>query len=114
MIRIYKFGEVANDEIFARVEPTVNVEAVVTEIIDNVRKNGDKALFSYCERFDGAKLDSLLVRLKACSIEGSTGPIIPVSRDPINTPIRNSRSIKLRVFLSKVLLCMYFFFPSFS
>ena len=61
MIRIYKFGEVANDSIFARVEPAVNVEATVTEIIDNVRNNGDKALFAYCEKFDGAKLDSLLV-----------------------------------------------------
>ena len=61
MIRIYKYGEVANDTVFARVEPAVNVEAVVTEIIDNVRKNGDKALLAYCEKFDGAKLDTLLV-----------------------------------------------------
>ena len=61
MIRIYKYGEVANDAVFARVEPAVNVEAVVTEIIDNVRKNGDKALLAYCEKFDGAKLDTLLV-----------------------------------------------------
>ena len=61
MIRILKFGEVSANDIFARTEPTVNVEAVVSEIIDNVRKNGDKALFEYCEKFDKAKLDSLLV-----------------------------------------------------
>lgn len=61
MIQIYKFGEVSNDKIFARVEPAVNVEATVTEIIDNVRINGDQALFAYCEKFDGAKLESLLV-----------------------------------------------------
>ena len=61
MIRIYKFGEVANDEIFARAEPAVNVEAAVNEIIDNVRKNGDQALYAYCVKFDGAKLSSLLV-----------------------------------------------------
>ena len=48
MIRILKFGEVSANDIFARTEPTVNVEAVVSEIIDNVRKNVDKALFEYC------------------------------------------------------------------
>jgi len=34
------------------------------------------------------QLDSLLVRLKLCSIEGRTGPIMPVSREPMKTPIR--------------------------
>ena len=61
MIKILKFGEVATEKIFARTENTINVEAIVSEIIANVRKNGDKALFEYCEKFDHAKLDSLLV-----------------------------------------------------
>ena len=61
MIKILKYGEVENKDIFARVEPRVNVEKTVTQIIDNVRKNGDKALFEYCEKFDGAKLDALEV-----------------------------------------------------
>lgn len=61
MIQIYKYGEVKNEDIFARVEPTVNVEAIVTEIIDNVRKNGDKALFEYCKKFDKAELTDLQV-----------------------------------------------------
>ena len=61
MIRIMKYGQVAPEEIFARVEPTVNVESIVTEIIANVRKNGDKALFDYCEKFDKAKLTALQV-----------------------------------------------------
>ena len=61
MIKIMKYGEVAPDEIFARVEPVVDVEAIVTDIIKNVRQNGDKALFEYCEKFDKAKLDTLLV-----------------------------------------------------
>lgn len=34
----------------------------VKEIIANVRQNGDKALLEYAAKFDGAKLDSLLVR----------------------------------------------------
>ena len=61
MIKILKFSDVKPEEVFARVEPAVNVEAVVADIIANVRQNGDKALFEYCEKFDKAKLDSLLV-----------------------------------------------------
>jgi len=61
MIKILKFGEVKTEDIFARVEPAVNVEAIVSDIISNVRKRGDKALYEYCERFDHAKLESLLV-----------------------------------------------------
>lgn len=61
MIQILKFNEVKPEQVFARAENTVNVEAIVSEIIANVRKNGDKALFEYCEKFDRAKLDSLQV-----------------------------------------------------
>ena len=61
MIKIMKYGEVAPDEIFARVEPVVDVEAIVTDIIQNVRQRGDEALFEYCEKFDKARLDTLLV-----------------------------------------------------
>ena len=61
MIKILKYGEVKNQEIFARVEPIVNVEDIVTEIIKDVKENGDSALYKYCEKFDKAKLDTLLV-----------------------------------------------------
>ena len=64
MIRIFKYGEVKDDEIFARFEPTVSVEGVVADIIKNVRERGDEALFEYCEKFDKAKLDCLLVSEK--------------------------------------------------
>lgn len=61
MIKILKVGEVSNDEIFARANMGMNVEAVVTEIINKVRQDGDKALFEYSEKFDKAILDSLQV-----------------------------------------------------
>ena len=61
MIKMMKANEVSRDEIFARVVPTVNVEEIVADIIDNVRKNGDRALFEYCEAFDKVKLSSLEV-----------------------------------------------------
>ncbi|MBR4032969.1 MAG: histidinol dehydrogenase [Clostridia bacterium] len=61
MIKILKYGEVGNDEIFARTEPTVSVADTVAEIIGQVRARGDSALYEYCERFDGARLESLAV-----------------------------------------------------
>ncbi len=61
MIKIMKYGEVKNEEIFKRNLPTVNVEDVVADIIANVRKNGDAALFEYSEKFDKAKLSALAV-----------------------------------------------------
>ncbi len=61
MIKILNYNEVESNEIFARCEDVSNVEDIVTEIIANVRKNGDKALFEYCEKFDKAVLSSLLV-----------------------------------------------------
>jgi hypothetical protein len=61
MIKIYKYGEVADSEVFARVTPKVDVAAIVSDIIANVRERGDRAVLEYCERFDKAKLDSLEV-----------------------------------------------------
>lgn len=61
MIKILKYGEVDTDAIFARGVPTVDVEQIVTDIIENVRKNGDKALLEYSKKFDKAELTSLLV-----------------------------------------------------
>ncbi|MBR4874083.1 MAG: histidinol dehydrogenase [Clostridia bacterium] len=61
MIKIMKYGEVANGEIFARTVPTVNVEDIVADIIKNVRERGDAALYEYCEKFDKAKLSTLAV-----------------------------------------------------
>lgn len=61
MIKIYKYGEVENSEIFSRMADTVDVSDIVTDIINNVKANGDKALFDYCEKFDKAVLTSLEV-----------------------------------------------------
>ena len=61
MIKIYKYGELSYDEIFAREEEKFQVEDIVSQIISNVRKNGDKAVFEYCEKFDKASLSTLLV-----------------------------------------------------
>ena len=61
MIKIYKYGEVPNSEIFARDNIDSGVEGIVADIIENVKANGDKALFEYCERFDKVSLSTLEV-----------------------------------------------------
>ena len=45
MIKIFNYGQVADEEIFARDNIAANVEGVVAEIIATVIKNGDAALF---------------------------------------------------------------------
>lgn len=59
MIKILDYN--AGDKIFERNDPVSDVSGVVSEIIDNVIKKGDKALFEYSEKFDRAKLESLEV-----------------------------------------------------
>lgn len=61
MIKILKEGQVSPAEMFARVEPTVNVTEIVTDIISNVRQKGDEALLDYAKKFDKAELTSLQV-----------------------------------------------------
>ncbi len=60
MIKILDY-KALGEKIFAREEETNNVETVVSEIIANVKKNGDKALFEYAKKFDKADLTELAV-----------------------------------------------------
>lgn len=61
MIKIMKYGDVPTKEIFARGTASTDVSETVREIIDDVKENGDCALYYYCEKFDKAKLSSLEV-----------------------------------------------------
>ena len=61
MIKILEYGKADKNQVFSRVEPKVDVSAIVSEIIATVRKNGDKALIDYAEKFDKCTLDSLAV-----------------------------------------------------
>lgn len=90
MIKILKCGEVTNAEIFARTEPAVNVEATVAEIIKNVRERGDAALFEYCEKFDKAKLSSLLVSEE--EINEAYGSVEPKFIDILTRAAKNIRA----------------------
>ena len=44
-------------------------EKTVSEILNAVRENGDKAVFEYTEKFDGYKYDSSSVRVSEAEIE---------------------------------------------
>lgn len=89
MIRILKYGEVKNEEIFARTIPTDSVEDVVAEIIANVRANGDKALLEYEAKFDRAELTSLLVSQE--EIDEALTLVEPKFLDVLNKAAANIR-----------------------
>ncbi|MBR5500330.1 MAG: histidinol dehydrogenase [Clostridia bacterium] len=61
MIKILPCNSVSKEEIFARTETVVPVGEIVSEIIANVRQNGDKALYDYCAKFDKVNLTALKV-----------------------------------------------------
>lgn len=61
MIQLLNYNQIDNKDIFARMAPKSNVEDIVADILYDVRKNGDEALYRYCEKFDHASLTSLEV-----------------------------------------------------
>ncbi len=61
MIKILEYGKVSSKDVFSRMEDTLDVSDIVTDIINNVKTNGDKAVLEYCEKFDKCKLQSLEV-----------------------------------------------------
>lgn len=69
MIKIYNRNEISIGEILERSEQTIDVEGIVSDIIKNVRENGDKALVEYCKKFDGAKDD--VIEVTADEIEAA-------------------------------------------
>ncbi|MBR2698727.1 MAG: histidinol dehydrogenase [Clostridia bacterium] len=89
MIRIMKYGSVANADIFARVVPEVDVQKIVSDIISDVRARGDEALFDYCERFDRVKLDRLEVT--ADEIDAALWEMEPAFIETLETAASNIR-----------------------
>ncbi len=61
MIRILDFNEISPSEFFLRPKEQTDCSSLVKDIINEVITNGDKALYDYAEKFDGVKLDSLVV-----------------------------------------------------
>jgi len=72
------------------VTPTVDVAAIVSDIIANVRANGDAALYAYCEKFDKAKLSSLLVSPE--EIEEAIAQVEPKFLEILENAAKNIRN----------------------
>ena len=94
MIKIMNYGQVTPEEVFARVEPVVDVRAVVTDIIENVKSKGDEALFAYCEKFDKAKLTALAVTPE--EIQEAVNSIEPRFLDILARAAENIRAFHSR------------------
>ena len=64
MIRIYRYGEIPNSELFARKDIVADVAEPVRAIVQDVAQNGDAALRAYEKKFDRADLADLEVSPK--------------------------------------------------
>ncbi len=90
MIKILKYGELDEREILARTEPTVNVGAAVTDIIADVRQNGDTALIAYAKKFDNAALTS--VEVTKAEIDAAFKAVEPEFLDVLEKAADNIRA----------------------
>ena len=61
MIRIMRYGEIPDEQIFFRGEIRTDVEGIVSDILKQVRERGDEAVLEYCDRFDGGVPEPLEV-----------------------------------------------------
>ncbi len=90
MIKILKYGEVPNSEIFARGTASTDVSGIVSSIIEDVKQNGDRALIKYAEKFDKAVLTSLEVT--DAEIQEAFNTVEPKFLEIIRTAADNIRS----------------------
>lgn len=87
MIRIYQDGELRDSELLKRNAPKFDVAGVVAEILADVEQHGDAAVLKYTEKFDHAKLDSLLV--SEAEIEEAMAETEPEFLDTLRLAERN-------------------------
>jgi histidinol dehydrogenase len=68
----------------------------VAEIIDAVRKGGDRALFSYTKKFDGVSLTAKNVRISQTEINAQSAKASPVLRKAIQEAAKRIRAYHCR------------------
>lgn len=71
-------------------------EAAVTEILENVKKNGDKAVFDYTLRFDKAQIDEENVRVTDEEIEEAYTLVAPKLIEVIRKALVNIREYHMK------------------
>ena len=77
MIKIMRYGQVPNSEIFARGIDQANVEDIVTDILADVKMNGDEALRSYCRKFDGFTEDEFALEVSEAEFDAAFKAVGP-------------------------------------
>ncbi len=90
MIKILEYKNINKNEIFSRMAETPDVSDIVADIIENVKVNGDKAVFEYTARFDKAQLDSLEVTKE--EIEEALAQVEPKFLRILETAAENIRN----------------------
>lgn len=90
MIRIIEDGRKERAEIFSAAAEKPAVGEIVAEIVARVRKDGDKALFEYCEKFDKATLTSFAVT--EAEIEEAVGSVEPEFLEILEEAAENIRA----------------------
>ena len=86
MIKIMDYAK-CGDDIFIRENQASGVEDVVADIIADVRKNGDEALYRYSKKFDGADLAALEV--SESEIEAAFNSVDPALIEVIKEAKKN-------------------------
>ncbi len=90
MIKIMRYNEVPMDEVFARSVPEVDVAGIVSDIIAEVKRRGDAALFDYCQKFDRVRLTSLEV--SPAEFDAAMAAVEPEFIDVLETAAANIRN----------------------
>ena len=92
MIKIMKYGEVPNGEIFARGMDQINVEDIVTGILADVKENGDEALRRYCRKFDGFADEDFSLEVSEAEFEAAFEDVGPQFIGVLERAAANIRS----------------------
>jgi len=97
MIRIMRYGEIPDEEIFFRGEIKTDVSGTVAGIIAAVREKGDEALMEYAARYDGGAPQALEVPEEEIlsALESTDPELISVMRQSVEN-IRDYHSRQVR------------------
>ncbi len=90
MIKILEYSKIRKDEIFTRTQESFDVADIVSGIIENVKANGDSALYEYCLKFDKADLTRLEVTQE--EIEEAFARVEPKFIEILRTAAENIRN----------------------
>ncbi len=85
-------GDILNDLLKRSPNNYTEYEGTVSEIVEDVRKRGDEALFEYTEKFDGAKLNKDTVQVSEAEIRQAYDQVDQELLEVIRRSMANIRS----------------------